>query len=275
LDAGTLLADTAATSQAFRWLALSVETGGAKLDNTGDARFAAAAGDADVSSGIVAKDTVRLPVTGHDLTCGDGTALPPPAPSESPSSSDTAAPTDSTIPSATPSVIPSPSPAPSRRTVASPPPRRSPSPSPSTRRVSPSPTRSPTPTDAAPVITNAHPLTSPISQNPPAGYVCTGGKATQIREGVYADVSDADDATSTLKVSFTWKLDTDGTGGSGPMSLGDGIFAGGFTVDYAQSHMSGGTITITVRAVDPKGKAATPATFTVALDVCRISAVIG
>jgi hypothetical protein len=102
--------------------------------------------------------------------------------------------------------------------------------------------------------------------------VCNGGKATQIREGVYADVADPDDATTSLKVSFTWKLNTDGTGGSGTMSLGDGIFAGGFSVDYAQSHMSGGTITITVSASDPKGKAATPATFTVVLDVCRISA---
>jgi len=125
------------------------------------------------------------------------------------------------------------------------------------------------------VISNAHPLESPIAQNPPSGYYCTGGNATQIAEGVYADVTDPDDAQTSLRVTFTWSLDTDGTHGSGTMNLGDGIFAGGFSVNYAATHATGGTITITVRAVDPKGKAARPATFTVTLDVCQIVPVIG
>lgn len=130
------------------------------------------------------------------------------------------------------------------------------------------------------MITNPHALESPIAQNPPAGTYCAGAKATQIAEGVYANVSDPDNAVTSLIVTFTWKLTlvtggSDGTGGSGAMNLGDGIFAGSFIVDYAQSHASGGTITITISAKDPAGNSVTAPSFTVQLDICRPTGIIG
>jgi hypothetical protein len=75
-------------------------------------------------------------------------------------------------------------------------------------------------------------------------------------------------------VTFTWQLDTDGTGGSGRMSLGDGIWAGSFEVNYAASHQRGGTVTIVITATDPHGNRA-QATITAVLDPCTPVNIIG
>jgi putative peptide zinc metalloprotease protein len=196
LDAGTLLADTAATSDAFRPLALSVATGGATLDNAGAARFSAAGGAADVSAGLVSKDSVRLPVTGDDLSCGDGTALAPAAPSASPSPTDPLSPTALASPSLTPS--PSPSPAQS--------PRRSPTPSP-TRKASPSPARttSPPPADKPPVIggiTTRSDLIYAVDAN---GAVCSNGSPSTT--DVLIDVTDPDNTQKSLTVKLTYVVE--------------------------------------------------------------------
>jgi hypothetical protein len=118
-------------------------------------------------------------------------------------------------------------------------------------------------------------LESLIAQNPPAGTFCAGAKATQIAEGVYANVTDPDDQPPTLNVSFTWRLNADGIGGGGRMTIGDGIFAGGFKVDYSARHAKGGTITIVVTASDAAGNAAPAQSFNVTLDVCTPQSVIG
>jgi hypothetical protein len=126
------------------------------------------------------------------------------------------------------------------------------------------------PVDQPPVITNGHALESPIAQNPPKGFFCANSGPSQIAEGVYANVSDPDDSADSLIVSFTWALGADGTNGSGRMTQGDGIFAGQFVVDYAQSHARGGTITITEFASDPDKEQAEPVSFTVELAPCSI-----
>jgi hypothetical protein len=269
LDSGKVLAYTAGTSPAFRPLALRLNLGSVEAANEGAARFSVGWDGLYVQSGTVARDGGVQPPTGGDLTCGDGRLVPiPPVPSASPSDSPSTSPSDSPSPSPSPSTSPSDTLTPTQT------PTKGATKTPTTRPTTKAPTPSPTQSRdlTPPVITNGHALESPIAQNPPTGYHCVGGKATQIAEGVYADVADPDDAQTLLNVYFTWSLSADGTGGTGPMTIGDGIFAGGFKVDYAQSHLQGGTITITEHATDPAGNAATPVTFTVALDVCRIAA---
>ena len=111
-----------------------------------------------------------------------------------------------------------------------------------------------------------------IAQQPPQGATCFGQQQQfeQIAEGVYAnDFTDPDDPIGKLKFGFTWKLDTDGTSGSGGFRLGDGIWAGGFIVPYAASHTKGGTVTVDVFAIDPAGNR-TDVILKTALDVCII-----
>jgi hypothetical protein len=102
--------------------------------------------------------------------------------------------------------------------------------------------------------------------------VCSGQKQQfeQIAEGVYADnFTDPDNSTSQLKFSFTWRLNTDGTSGGGGFTLGDGIYAGSFRVDYTAKHAQGGTVTVDIVVSDPAGNS-THARLTTTLDVCII-----
>ncbi len=113
-----------------------------------------------------------------------------------------------------------------------------------------------------------------MAQNPPARQICTGGNATQIAQGIYANVSAPDDAPAPLVVYFTWRLVSGRTyvgpvNGPVKMGLGDGIFAGSFTVPYSKSYQAGGTITIVIYAYDRAGNSAPTKTFTVSLDVCN------
>jgi putative peptide zinc metalloprotease protein len=268
---GRVLADTSATSRAFQPLLLNVGTGAGRLANTGPARFAAAGQDVTVAAGRVALDGgTALPVIGGELACGNGQLGAIPVPSTSPAPSDTASPSDSPSPSATPSASASPSPTPTPTAT----PTRTPSRSPS-KSTGPPP---PPPVDKTPpTIVNPSLLETLIAQAPPAGAQCAGQKQPfeQIAEGVYADnFTDPDDPIGKLKFAFTWRLNTDGTNGAGTFRLGDGIWAGGFSVPYALSHTKGGTVTVTITAVDPAGNRAT-ATLTTVLDVCIIRQVPG
>jgi putative peptide zinc metalloprotease protein len=263
LDVGTLLADTAATSRAFLPLALTLTTGGAQLANSGAARFAAAGGDADVSSGTVLRDSVRLPVTGDDLSCGDGTALSPPAPSGSPSAS--SSPSDLASPSALPSLTPSttpspaPSPSPSRAT------RRSSSPSP-TNKPSPTPAKTtspPPPPDQAPVVQRG-----PVSEQAgifPSGYVCGPHTAT-----IDIYVFDPDNSHSELTVSGTWS----GGGASGSFALNyvkdqaaDAWLFQGVLGPVSSQAQQDATISVAVTVSDGK-KSASGATSLTLYTVC-------
>jgi hypothetical protein len=117
-------------------------------------------------------------------------------------------------------------------------------------------------------------LTTLIAQNPPKGYTCSGQQQQfeQIAEGVYvSNFTDPDNPIGTLTFYFTWRLDTDGTNGSGKFTLGDGIWSGGFLVPYAASHVGGGTVTVDIVAVDPAGNRS-DAILRTKLDVCRITA---
>jgi hypothetical protein len=124
------------------------------------------------------------------------------------------------------------------------------------------------------VISGERLLTTLIAQEPPAGYFCAGSNTTQIAEGVYAD-SVVDPDGDPVTVSFTYRLDTDGTGGSGPMALGDGIWAGGFRIPYAQTHAQGGVVSVTVVASDGKAPSARSSTMSATLDFCRLSSIPG
>jgi hypothetical protein len=120
-------------------------------------------------------------------------------------------------------------------------------------------------------------LTTLIGQNPPSGTSCSGQQQQfeQIAEGVYADnFTDPDDPITALTFYFTWKLDADGTNGSGTFRLGDGIWAGGFSVPYAQTHAKGGTVTVDIVAVDKAGNR-TDAYLKTTLDACFPVGTIG
>lgn len=280
LTSGRLLADTASTSKAFHPLRLTVASGGSHAANDGAAKFIVAGGGVDAVAGTVTRDGQPLVPSGDAFACGDGTALRRPGDAATPSHTPSEFPSDSPSPSESPSPTPSPSGSPSPTAgPTTPGATRSPTAGP-TRTAGPPPPPPPSssgpPRDTTPpVMTNVHPLESPIAQNPPAGSFCTGGQATQIAEGVYANVTDPDDVQTSLNVSFTWRLDTDGTSGGGPMRLGDGIFAGGFSVNYDAKHEKGGTITVVVSASDKAGNRAPAQTFTVTLDPCTPRPSIG
>jgi len=277
MDAGKLLAYTTGTSSAFLPLALRVTSSGASTQNVGAASYSVGWDGVDDSAGEVTRDGTRLNPTGDRLTCGSGQPAPPVGGSPSPTS-----PSSSTSSSSAPSASPSASA--SASTSVSPTPRRSPSPSATTTRSpTPSPTVSPTtsppppPDTTKPTIVNPHLLTTLIAQDPQGKFTCTGQKqqSEQIAEGVYAnDFTDPDNPISELQFNFTWRLDTDGTNGSGTFSLGDGIWSGGFSVPYAASHQNGGTVTVDIVAIDPAGNRS-DATLRTTLDVCNPPIVVG
>jgi putative peptide zinc metalloprotease protein len=281
LISGRVLADTTGTSRTFTPLDLTVGSGGAQAVNSGVARFAIAGRDVTVAAGSVAYDGAAVPVVGGELRCGDsgpGNIPVPPAPSDSPFPTDTPSPSDSPSPS------PSPSPSASAGTTPTPTPSRSPGRS-ATPTPTPTPTKTPTPTPTPtpttqpppkdttrPTIVNPHLLETLIAQAPPAGASCGGQQQQfeQIAEGVYAnDFTDPDDPTSRLTFFFTWTLNTDGTSGKGVFRLGDGIWAGGFSVPYAARHSRGGVVTVDIVAIDPAGNR-TDAILRTQLDVCII-----
>ena len=111
-----------------------------------------------------------------------------------------------------------------------------------------------------------------LAQVPPSGFFCVGEQSKDRLGTAVADVSDKTDPTGSLTVWLTWRVETDGaTGKPIPMNFGDGLFGGNFSVPYAQTHLQGGKLTVTVHARDRAGNEARPFSDTIALDTCRIA----
>ena len=263
MDSGKLLAYTTGTSAAFLPLALRVTSYGAVAQNPGAARYSVGWDGVDDSAGEVTRNGALLQPTGDELGCGEGGAVRP-VPGGSPSASP-ASPSES--PSASPSPSVSPSASPSASPTLSPTPRRSPTLSP-TPRTSPSP--SPSPANRPPVITSGSAFNNPVWQIPPAGYYCSNSGGPTI-ERFYANVSDPDDAISTLRVTNTYTLPNGIVSKPDQMFPGDGIFAGSqFTIPYSKGNDNGGVITVRIDAADPHGNVAKTFTFTLRLLPCTI-----
>ena len=270
VQSGLVVTDTTSPSAAYRPFVARQHSPAGDVVSSGRAWFELSAWGVTVAKGVVTLNGLPIAATGGQLGCGGGSSESPPIPGLPPTTEATATDTPSAIPS--PSVTPSPSPTPSPTTAptTSSTTTNRPPPTTTTRKT----TRPPT-TPAQPPLTTfeqAWLLSDPIAQRPPAGTTCAGQNpdVSQIAEGVYATFLDGQgNHTEDVIATFTWVLDTDKTSGSGAMSWGDGIDAGGFIVDYAQSHTEGGTLTITIRAREFSGRDIGSRTLTAKLDVCR------
>ncbi|WP_433056807.1 metalloprotease [Dactylosporangium sp. CS-033363] len=251
LNAGRVLVDTTSTTTAFKPLRLTV----GPVTNEGSARFAlTASGSPEVGRGVVTSSgTVVPPSSSADLTCGDGVALPKPGgtPTVVPSASDT------------PSELPSPSESPSASASAS----DTPTPTATPTRTTAGPTRTtagPTRTTAGPPPTTAGPTTSPpppyrppvvvtinqstgsIDQTMATGGTCNGGSMTfSINAAVQAGEAPI------RGVTVSW---SGFASGSRAMSR-DGNYYGTIgPINYPGKPNAGGTLSITVTAIDTNGK---------------------
>jgi putative peptide zinc metalloprotease protein len=259
IGAGRVLADTASRSTAFRALALKTRAGGSSALNDGEARYAVQSGEVDVSTGVVRVDgTVSAP-TGAALRCGDGRPVERPA-------GPTAGPMASGPPSPSPSPTPTASPTPSpTRSRTSPRPVRT-TQVPPTNSPTPTPPPPPPPDRTAPVIGFVRVSPDPLGMAIPAGVTCAQTQPG-VSAAVVAGVTDATDPASGLAVSLGWTLDVGGSGGAS-MSANGSTFSGAFSVPYAAGRENGGTVTVTVTAVDKAKNAAKPVSVTITLAAC-------
>ncbi|HEU4422811.1 MAG TPA: cyclic nucleotide-binding protein [Pilimelia sp.] len=293
LERGRVLTDSASTSRAFHPVVLTIESQGYTVVNEGPAWYEVAAGGGTVVSvGRVTLDGAAQRPTREPLGCGDAVAIAPPGgtpteeptgtpdPGITPTTSPTAVPT--TVPPTTPPAqpptggpVPPPGPQPPPGPPAPPPPPGPPAPPPPPGPPAPPPPPPPPPVDSVPPIIGAVRVEpSLIAQIPPSGFVCTGGQAEDASASVFASVTDQTDPQGDLVVSLRWAI---GDHAAGPLTMkpNDGLFTGGFSVPYRDSHERGGSVVVTVNARDAAGNPANPGETKVALDVCILEPIIG
>jgi putative peptide zinc metalloprotease protein len=265
LRRGSVLADTASPSAAFRPLALTMESAGSTVRNDGPAWYAVRSGDAIVSTGAVTVDGVPRP-TGASPHCGDGagvdrptgtptppTSSPPntPFPSETPFPSDTPSPSVSPTPSQTASVPGQPTPSTSRTTTPPPPGRTTPPP----RTSSPPPP----PTSSAP----------PPNQPPALGFTRGGNPGGNLAWSYFEDscpfgepmtktfavsATDPDGGPKPVSVTLNWKGPVSGSTAMRPAAGAAGVFSatiGPYPTTYPGA--GGGTIEVWITASDGAG----------------------
>ncbi|MEO3744363.1 cyclic nucleotide-binding protein [Plantactinospora sp. B5E13] len=267
LDVGRIVADTGSPSAAFAPLALTVERTSGGIINRGAARYAAWARGIEVSAGEVRVSGVRQEDTGRTLDCDGGTtpdgadpvrsATPEetvPTDPVTPTPTLTASPTPSPTPSATPSPTPSASPTP---TGSSPAPATS-APGTPPRTSAPPTTRPPTPPRDV-----TDPTVSGVSVDPPSINRCdSDGRAT-----VSGRVADNVTPAGEITVSGSWT--TGQENGTVSFSRSGDVFQGAVVVPQ-NADEPGGTITVTIQAVDAAGNTSDPVTATIRLERCSL-----
>jgi hypothetical protein len=130
-------------------------------------------------------------------------------------------------------------------------------------------TAEPPPANTAPVIDWVRPASLTLSQVK-IRDTCPGGPTTT---QVTARVQDGETSAGSLSVTMHYSLAgnaaVSGTVTMTPTTRNGPEFAAVLgPVPYAASHAAGGAIAITVRAVDPGNKGATPKSTTVTLATC-------
>ncbi|MEE6257164.1 cyclic nucleotide-binding protein [Plantactinospora sonchi] len=266
LDAGRVLADTGSPSAAFAPLALAVDRTAGGIVSRGAARYAAWARGIEVSSGEVRVSGVRQEGSGRRLDCGggtppDGTEPVRPVTPDEPVPTGLATPSPSPTPSVTPSATPSPSPTPSVTPSATESPR-----TPATSAAPGTPPRTTAPQttpSTSPPRDTTDPTISGLSVNPASiSRPSCGPDGTAVVSGRVADnVTPAGE----IEVSGTWALGQ--AGGAVAVNRSGASFDGDLVVPYSRDNSDGGTITVTISAVDAAGNTAS-ATVTAVLEPC-------
>ena len=269
LDNGRVIADTESTSGAFAPLALRVGRGGSETANTGPARYAVAAG-VSVAAGEVRVDGVRQPTWDSELGCGGGAWSAPPRGG----SVDPAPPGGA--PSASPTPSPSATPGPTRPTGTFPglvpndpaiPPGGDPDPPGGAPGGPGAPGTPPPPTTAAPT-TPPPPTTAPPPDDTPPNFSGVFAEPGSIprescgpdgRSTIGGTVDDKGTDPGKISVTASWELSLPESSESGSVEISNsgGQFQGSVIVPYSRPNNGGGSILVTIQAVDSAKNVAT------------------
>jgi putative peptide zinc metalloprotease protein len=246
LDRGRAIAATATASGAFAPLRLRVGDGDHLITNDGAARYAVSPGDLTVASGRVRLDGVPQPTLGSAPGCAGAGGSAVGGPGAGPGTADPGA---------------GPTPATSGG--------RSASAGPTTPAASSSPAASRTgPANTPPVIDWVRVDSLSLSQARPRDPCYGGPTTTRITARVH-DTQTATGLTVIMSYVLSGHPEVAGSVSMTPTTRTGPVFQATLgPIPYAAAHAGGGTLTVTIRALDAASAPASPVQTTVRLTRC-------